>query len=306
MSTDLQVVDAAVPDALTTQAVLAQVRLIHSIMTEVMIKDTHYGVIPGTGTKPTLLKAGAEKLLLTFRLDPQYESSEHFLGEHLFVRSKCTLYHQTTGRRMGSGEGSCCTTESKYAWRPGKRLCPNCGKDAIIKGKEEYGGGWLCFGKKGGCGAKWPNGAVEIEGQSTERVPNEDVADQYNTVLKMADKRSLIAAILNVTAASDIFTQDVEDLPIAEAPKPPVAVQEPMVEPPPVEAPTDQPGPFRQALDGVVKAGFIWKIGKEHQGESIATIPGGYLEWFITNGKRADHVEAATVELDRRRGQSTL
>jgi len=34
--------------------------------------------------------------------------------------------------------------------------CPECGvTSAIIKGKEEYGGGWLCFAKKGGCGAKF-------------------------------------------------------------------------------------------------------------------------------------------------------
>jgi hypothetical protein len=34
-------------------------------------------------------------------------------------------------------------------------LCPVCGKYAIIKGKEEYGGGWLCYKAKGGCGAKF-------------------------------------------------------------------------------------------------------------------------------------------------------
>ena len=44
-------------------------------------------------------------------------------------------------------------------------------------------------------------------------MPNEDLADQYNTVLKMANKRSLVAAVLNSTAASDIFTQDIEDMP---------------------------------------------------------------------------------------------
>lgn len=33
--------------------------------------------------------------------------------------------------------------------------CPTCGANAIIKGKEEYGGGWLCFKKKGGCGDKF-------------------------------------------------------------------------------------------------------------------------------------------------------
>lgn len=34
--------------------------------------------------------------------------------------------------------------------------CPDCGETkAVIKGKAEYGGGYLCFKKKGGCGAKW-------------------------------------------------------------------------------------------------------------------------------------------------------
>src|SRR3990167_2002023 len=59
--------------ALSAQDVRAQVNLIQEIMKEVMHKDEHYGVVPGTGTKPTLLKAGAEKLCLTFRLAPDYE-----------------------------------------------------------------------------------------------------------------------------------------------------------------------------------------------------------------------------------------
>jgi hypothetical protein len=39
----------------------------------------------------------------------------------------------------------------------------------------------------------------------------------HNTVLKMSNKRAMIAAILNGTAASDIFTQDVEDAGTAAA-----------------------------------------------------------------------------------------
>lgn len=53
---------------------------------------------------------------------------------------------------------------------------------------------------------EWSNGAKK-------RVENPDIADVYNTVLKMANKRALVAATLNVTAASDIFTQDIEDMP---------------------------------------------------------------------------------------------
>jgi hypothetical protein len=41
----------------------------------------------------------------------------------------------------------------------------------------------------------------------------------HNTVLKMADKRALVAAVLNGTGASDVFTQDVEDQRVASTPE---------------------------------------------------------------------------------------
>jgi hypothetical protein len=195
------------PMELSVADLLAQVRKIQEVMKQCMKENEHYGVIPGTN-KPTLLKPGAEKLNLVFRFDPQYDSVEHFDGDHLTIKSKCTLYHIPTQLRIGSGEGSCSTKETKYAYRAASLACPDCAKDAIIKGKAEYGGGWLCFKKKGGCGAKFPDNQFESAG----KVPNDALADQYNTVLKMANKRSLIAAVLNATAASDIFTQDLEDM----------------------------------------------------------------------------------------------
>lgn len=202
--------------ALSIIDIKSQINLIQHVMREVMQKDQHYGVIPGTGTKPTLLKAGAEKLCLTFRLDPQYEITERQDGIHLHIISKCILYHITTSQRYGSGMGSCSTRESKYAYRKASRKCPQCHTESIIKGQEQYGGGWVCFKKKGGCGAKFLDDDVVITSQVEGRVPNDDLADQYNTVLKMANKRSLVAAVLNATAASDIFTQDIEDLPRTE------------------------------------------------------------------------------------------
>lgn len=63
----------------------------------------------------------------------------------------------------------------------------------------------------------------------------------------------------------------------------------------PLPPPSDAPSP-----------GFIWQIGEKHKGESIVTIPSDYLEWFASNGKRADHVEAAQVELTRREGQMEM
>ena len=116
------------------------------------------------------------------------------------------------GLVRGSGLGECNSYESKYRYRQGKRLCPVCENDSIIKGKPEYGGGWLCWVKKGGCGQKWTDGAEEIESQSVERVLNEDVADQRNTILKMAFKRALVAASLGIGFVSEVFTQDLDDM----------------------------------------------------------------------------------------------
>jgi hypothetical protein len=189
--------------------IIEQTTKIQQCMTSVMKNGEHYGVIPGTQGKPTLLKPGAEKLLLMFRLKPSYiivDKTDTDVKIAFTIR--CLLTHITTGNEIAEGLGSCNSREAKYA-RAAPKKCPECGKEAIIKGKEEYGGGWLCFKKKQGCGAKWPDGAEEIEGQVATVA---DPSDLHNTILKMACKRALVAAVLNGTAASDFFTQDLEDL----------------------------------------------------------------------------------------------
>jgi hypothetical protein len=229
-------------DELDVADVTAQVRKIQEVMRSVMKNGEHYGTIPGTD-KPTLLQPGADKLILTFRFDPEFAIEKTWDGEHLTIDSTCTLYHIPTGLRLGSGGGSCSTKESKYRWREAKATCPTCRQPAIIKGKAEYGGGWLCFKKRGGCGAKFRGDDARITGQKLGRVPNEDLADAYNTVKKIANKRAKVAAVLNVTAASDIFTQDLE-----EDTKPPADDDPPgsfTVSPPsaPSAAPTDPNDP---------------------------------------------------------------
>lgn len=202
------------PGELTVAEVKSQVNKIQELMRAEMTEGEHFGVIPGTGTKPTLLKSGAEKLCLMFRLDPEYKLEKDWEGEHLTITATCTLYHIPTGNRVASGVAMCSTREAKYAWRKAERICPKCNAAAIIKGKEAYGGGWLCWRNhktNPGCGAKFADGDQAIEGQPTDRIPNEDLPDTYNTVAKMACKRALTAATLNATAASDIFTQDLEE-----------------------------------------------------------------------------------------------
>ncbi len=192
-----------------------QVSLIHNLMKSVMKIDEHYGTIPGCGKKKVLLKPGAEKINFTFRLAPRYTfEKEDLPNGHRAYEVTCELYTIGNNVFVAEGSGYCSTMESKYRFRKGERACPSCGEvGTVIKGKKEYGGGWLCFKNKGGCGAKFPDGDKSIEEQEVGRIENDNPADQYNTVKKMAMKRAYISATLAATAASDIFTQDLDEMP---------------------------------------------------------------------------------------------
>lgn len=196
---------------------MRQAQLAYQAMVEfvkgIMKEGTDFGTIPGT-PKPTLYKPGAEKLARFFGLAARFDITkeiEQWGGEEPFFyyRYKCILSRLSDGVLIAEGEGSCNSHEKKYRYRNAERICPNCGKPAIIKGKKEYGGGWLCFGKKGGCGTKFSDDQFSGE---VEQVINPDVADLVNTIQKMAQKRALIAATLIACNASEYFTQDVEDL----------------------------------------------------------------------------------------------
>jgi hypothetical protein len=176
---------------------------------DVLIKDVHYGVIPGTA-KPSLLKAGAEKVILMFQFVPTYKPERIVNGVHREYIITCSL-STASGVLVGEGLGSCSTEEKKYAKRKACLICPTCGKDTVIKGKVEYGGGYVCFAKKGGCGVKFADNDTKITSQAQGEIDNPDIADTYNTVLKMAKKRALVDAVLTVAGVSDVFTQDVED-----------------------------------------------------------------------------------------------
>jgi hypothetical protein len=196
---------------LSPEDLKSQVSLVQNVMKDVMKKDEHYGTIPGCGNKPTLLKPGAEKLGFTFRLAPTFKiETVELPRDHREIRVVCTLQNIQTGLVWGEGVGSCSTMESKYRYREARKKCPDCGNDqSLLRSKKDPE--WFCWAKKGGCGAKFPLDDPRIAEQKVGRAENPDIADTYNTVLKMAKKRAHVDAILTATAASDIFTQDVED-----------------------------------------------------------------------------------------------
>jgi hypothetical protein len=198
-------------DTPSVERVIAQTTAIQQCMSAVMKVDEHYGTIPGT-PKPSLWQAGADKLLLLFWLRPEFTTMDRTVTPELIMYEiKCTLKHRRTGEEWGEGMGACNSMEKKYSHQTKVKICPRCAMPAIIRGKEEYGGGWLCFKKKEGCGAKFLDDDTAITDQAGQTAAA-GVADLQNTILKMAAKRAKVAAVLAATAASDIFTQDLEDL----------------------------------------------------------------------------------------------
>jgi hypothetical protein len=204
--------------AMSIESAVERYNAVTEFVSRVLRKDIDYGVIPGT-EKRTLLKPGAEKLTTFFGLSTHFqllERIEDWTGEHhggepfFYYLYRCQLFRGDV--LIAEGDASCNSRETKYRWREAQRTCPACGQAAIVKGREEYGGGWLCFKKRGGCGAKYADGDEVIESQQTGRVFNPDIADQVNTIQKMAQKRSLVGAVLLAVNASEFFTQDVEDM----------------------------------------------------------------------------------------------
>jgi len=199
---------------MSVNEVKVQVQAIQRCMAECMVEGTdeatgHYGKIPGCGPKKVLFKAGAEKISSMFRLVPQYEIKETKMEDgHREYQVICNLLSR--GVIAGSGVGSCSTMESKYRYRRGDSYTVLEGekipKDYKEK-KKEY--------QRKGLGAKKTDdgGWVWVKFNKGGKVDNPDIADVYNTVLKMAKKRAHVDAVLTTTAASDIFSQDLEDNP---------------------------------------------------------------------------------------------
>lgn len=214
-----RVQSGAVGPALTVEQIHERLEFVRKVMREEMKEGVDYGKVPGTGDKPSLLQPGAQKLLMTFNLRAvvrkEVKSDIHMpiFGNREYEFTIRVFPNGCDPEREGTdGVGTCSTLESKYRYRKATRKCPECGKEAIIAGKEEFGGGFICWKKKDGCGAKFHAEHPAIISQSVEDVENEDPADQWNTVRKMAFKRGLVAAVINFTNTSELWTQDVEDM----------------------------------------------------------------------------------------------
>lgn len=211
----------AIMPVMDIEAALSRRNAMVEYVQRIMVSGVDYGTIPGTGSKPTLLKPGAEKLSSMFALRPTFPvveavqdwTGENHGGEPFFSYwYKCILWRGD--EPVGEGDGSCNSWEKKYRYRKAERACPACGALSIMRSKyppkNDPNGqpGWYCRD----CKAQFPATDPAITAQLLGYVPNTDVADQVNTLQKMAQKRALIAAVLVTCNASEFFTQDLEDI----------------------------------------------------------------------------------------------
>ena len=184
-----------------------QVNEIQRLMANVMKEgpEGHFGTIPGCGEKKVLFQPGAQKLNQLFRLRPEHKRTLTDLGgghrEYLF---DIDLIHIPTGNVVANGVGSGSTMESKYRYRDAYEPTGDEIPHDYSQNKAKYHKKRLKAWKFDD-DWKW---CRVVKGE------NPDIADCYNTVLKMAYKRALVAATLNATAASDIFVQDLDDTPL--------------------------------------------------------------------------------------------
>lgn len=214
--------DSLALESMDTQDMIRQINQIQAMMGSIMKEGEHYGTIPGCGPKKTLLKPGAEKLCFAFRLAPTFRViSTNLPGGHREYEVICTLTQIHTGRIFAEGVGTCSSMESKYRFRKseGEIVKDGTGVKRVPQKYWEKKDKALIGGE--GFGTK----KVEISGRDTwvvvsyKRVEHDNPADNFNTCLKIGKKRAFVDATITATAASDIFTQDIEDLVDTDAPK---------------------------------------------------------------------------------------
>lgn len=191
--------DSAADPIISSRALVGRRNLIVDAMKTAMKEGIHFGKIPGT-QKPTLYKPGAEMLCSMFRIgikpvmveDLSIRAFDQSIAE---VRYRVTVEatSQVTGEHLGSAVGECSSHEEKYRWR--KPVCDEEFDDTPVDQRREV---WK----------KNYNGKPEKIKQ-VRMSP----ADLANTILQMGTKRGFVACTRLVTAASDVFGQDLEDLP---------------------------------------------------------------------------------------------
>jgi hypothetical protein len=185
--------------------------LVLQMMQSVLKEGVHFGKIPGCGDKPSLFLPGAEQLSSSFGFSPRYKKDIKREGMHLIAEITCELC-LPDGTLVAEGISICSTYESKYRYRAaeGESTGAAVPKQYWDLKKEDPKAAQAVIGGPG-FSAKKIDGIWTICKATGEKVENPDLADQWNTIIKMGAKRSFVHAVRTATGTADVFTQDIED-----------------------------------------------------------------------------------------------
>ncbi len=181
------------PEALSAQIEResAKQKLITQYVRDHMVKDHHYYSF-NEGGKPALTKDGAYRICSLFKVVPGPSDVEIIRedGGHFTVRTVARLLN-ADGVEIASAMGSASTRESKYAyrWVNEKQLPADVDKAKL---KSRSGSGQ--YGK-----------------YTQYQLPNPDLADLENTIIKMSDKRATVGAVNKLPLVSELFADDPDD-----------------------------------------------------------------------------------------------
>ncbi len=242
---------------------------IQEVMKGVMKEGTHYGTIPGT-PKPSLWKAGAEVLCMTFRLAPILESQ-------VVVDDTESEWPYTAFKRDGAIINGICIGFFEV-----EAICT----------MQAPGGEVLSR-----CSARCNNREAKYRSLSIYEI--------RNTVQKMAEKRAFVSAVLMATGASDIFTQDVEDFPelIEGRVTHHGAKPKPESQPAPHEAapPQSQDRPTEGTGNGLSPKREAWLMRVAQESQIAPEVLQRCLDYL--KGASGKQVGAFFDELARRKGE---
>lgn len=185
------------PDAATTRERLQAIAAFQALVNGSLKEGHDYGVIPGSGNKPTLLKPGAEKIVKLLGLADTYDFLEELQDwdRPLFSYTvKCRLLIMGTETVVSEGIGECNSLEKKYRYR------------WVFPGDVPVGLDKELLKKRQGVSQRTRQPYTQYQ------IENDEIYDLINTLKKMSKKRALVDAALSAGRLSDLFTQDIEDL----------------------------------------------------------------------------------------------
>jgi hypothetical protein len=194
---DVEVVDSTriidYVDLNDIEKVMAKIANFQAIVHRTLKPNLDYGIIPGTGTKPTLLKPGAEKITMLLGLRSEFDWDKTMDMEngfiHYLVRAK--LYKGNL--LITEGIGTANSKENKYAkqnpWSVDNTLLKMAKKRALVDAALLVGSLSDIFTQD--------LEDMDIEGNKAQRPEDRVATDQDGTINKREAKRLFEVALGN-------------------------------------------------------------------------------------------------------------